>query len=153
MIKAIAAVSENNVIGYQGQLPWECKEDLKFFRKTTIGKTVVMGRKTFESIGKPLEKRENIVISRKAENIDGVTVIRNPKEIFSWKKEIFVIGGGEIYNIFLPACKELIITRFHFSTAGDTFFPDIPKHFKLEVLTEGNKNITFVDKSIERWYI
>lgn len=131
MISIIVASSDNNVIGHQNKIPWYLPRDLKNFSSLTTGHTTVMGRKTFESIisqlGKPLPNRQNIIITRQK---DFVT----PKEctlVNSWPeaiknasdKEIFVIGGADIYKLALPDCKRLYLTRVHTTCAGDIYLP------------------------------
>jgi len=112
------------IIGYQGKIPWHLPSDLKRFKSLTIGNTVVMGRKTFESIGKPLPKRTNIVLSRSKNQINGVTLINNPLDVLKYDN-VFVIGGEEIYKLFIPYCEKLFITNVYGDFCGDTFFPDI----------------------------
>jgi dihydrofolate reductase len=127
---AIAAMSPDRVIGAQGKIPWHISEDLKFFKRTTLGHVIVMGRKTFESLGKPLPGRENWVLSRRA-SIDGVRIFRDPAEISSPGdgREVFVIGGAEIYLSLLPHCSELLITHVEVRVDGDTWFPKFETEF------------------------
>ena len=133
-ISLIAAIGGGKrVIGKNGNLPWHIKEDMEHFKQTTMGHVVIMGRKTFESIGAPLPKRTNIVITR---NIDfsheGVVVaysfedaLEKAQERAKIKKEIFVIGGSEIYKEALPHADKLYLTLIDGDFDGDTFFPDI----------------------------
>ena len=134
-IVIIAAVAENNVIGNLGGMPWRLRGDLRNFRRITMGKPVIMGRKTFESLGKPLDGRTNIVVSR---NIDleheNVLVAYSLVEATrlaridarrTGAKEICVIGGGEIYREMMPHASRLFITRVHADPEGDTQFPEI----------------------------
>ena len=109
---AIAAMSKNRVIGVEGRIPWHISDDLKFFKRTTIGHIVVMGRKTFDSLGKPLPGRENWVVTRGAE-IPGVRVLRSLEEIpdSSDGRAVYVIGGAEIYKALLPRCSEILLTH------------------------------------------
>lgn len=125
MIKAIVAMSENRVIGNGGKIPWHLPEDFKFFKATTIGHAIVMGRKTFESIGKPLPGRENIVLSRTMPETSGITIIRFPEQLLQLPNpdDYFVIGGEEIYRLLLPYCTELFVTKVPMTIEGDTFFP------------------------------
>ncbi|MGJ9384093.1 dihydrofolate reductase [Salipaludibacillus sp. CF4.18] len=129
MISMIAAMSENNVIGKDGQMPWHLPGDLQFFKQTTNGHSIVMGRKTFESIGRPLPKRRNIVLTRNNDfSAEGVEVINNFSEMDKLVKdeeEFFVIGGATIYEQLLPLADRLYITEIHESFEGDTFFPAI----------------------------
>ena len=127
MISIIVAASENNVIGRQGDLPWRLSDDLKRFKAVTMGKPIVMGRKTYESIGRPLPGRQNIVITRQpgyeAEGCDVVTTVEQAVDVAGDVEEIMVIGGSEIYALFLPAAKRLYLTRVHAEVDGDAFFP------------------------------
>ncbi len=127
---AIAAMSRERVIGAEGKIPWHIPEDLKFFKRTTIGNIIVMGRKTFESLGKPLPGRENWVLSRTA-GYPGVKVFRQPSEIVAPGdgREVFVIGGAEIYSALLPLCREILLTHVNRSVAGDTWFPEFESDF------------------------
>lgn len=134
MISLIWAMDENRVIGYQNQLPWRLPEDLKFFKRVTIGHPIVMGRKTFESIGKPLPNRENIVLTREqGYRCEGCTVMNSMEEFREYAKhkeeELFVIGGAEIFKEILPEADRLYLTMIHHQFEGDTFFPvfDIEK--------------------------
>jgi dihydrofolate reductase len=127
-ISIIVAMSENSVIGLNNQLPWHISEDLKNFRKTTLNHCVIMGRKTYESIGKPLKDRRNIVISRsKSLLIDGVEVVNSLDKAISIvddSSEIFIIGGEQIYTISLPIATHLYVTKVNGDYNGDAFFPD-----------------------------
>lgn len=135
VIVIVAAVAENNVIGNLGELPWRLHGDLKNFRRITMGKPIIMGRKTFESLGKPLDGRTNIVVSRNLGlEHDNVQVAYNLVEatrlarIDARKRgveEICVIGGGEIYREMVPRAVRLYITRVHANPQGDTRFPEI----------------------------
>lgn len=126
-ITVIVAVSENLVIGYKNALPWHISEDLKNFKKITTNHSVVMGRKTFESIGKPLKDRRNIVISRdKALKIAGVEVVNSLDDAICLTKdenEIFIIGGEQIYKMAMPIATNLHITKVYCTVEGDAFFP------------------------------
>ncbi len=132
-ISAIAAMASNRVIGGDNKMLWHIPEDFKYFKKTTLGKPVIMGRKTYESLGKPLPGRANIVISRtpaKTEGIISVTTIdeaiTEAKAIATRDKqnEIFIIGGGEIYKKSLPQTDRLYLTIIDRDYEGDTRFPD-----------------------------
>ena len=147
MISLIWAMDENRVIGYHNQLPWRLPEDLKFFKRVTMGHPIAMGRKTYDSIGKPLPGRENIVITRD-ENYDpeGCTVMHSIEEMLDYaagnnSEEIFVIGGAEIFKEVLPEADKLYLTMIHHRFEGDTFFPvfDIEK-WELESREIGLKN-------------
>lgn len=129
-ISLIAALSENGVIGKTGRLPWYIPEDLKRFRSLTTGHAVVMGRKTFESIGRTLPNRMNIIVSRnvlfKAENALTTTDLETALELAKKyeKREIFIIGGGQIYKETIPYADRLYLTLVHKDIQGDTYFPD-----------------------------
>ena len=148
MITLIAACSENRVIGKDGTLIWHIPEDLKRFKKSTLGNPIVMGRKTYESIGKPLPGRTNIILSRdKNLRIDGCLVynkISDILEIFE-KNNIFVIGGGEIYKQFLDKADRIELTLIHKNFDGDTYFPEIGNNWQV---VESQKS-TFEDTDID----
>jgi len=128
-ISLIVAAATNNVIGRDGGLPWHLSEDLKRFKRLTTGKPVIMGRLTYESIGKPLPDRRNIVISsRKGLEIDGCEVVASPDaaiELTADDEEVMVIGGGGVYAQMLPMADRIYLTRVHASVDGDTYIPEI----------------------------
>jgi len=130
-ISLLLAADENNVIGKDNSLPWHLPNDLKYFKNLTWGMPILMGRKTYESIGKPLPGRQNIVITRN-ENFkaDGVAVVRSVETAIdiandSDIKEIFIIGGAEIFNTILPKANRVYLTRIHHRFEGDVFFPEL----------------------------
>lgn len=131
-LSLIVAMDLNNTIGYKGTLPWNIPEDLSLFKNITTNSIVIMGRKTFNSINKPLPNRVNIVLS-KENNIDinGVFVFKTIDEIYSFidsnysDKKIFIIGGESIYNLFLNDITEFHISVINKKFIGDTFFPNI----------------------------
>ncbi|WP_425542113.1 type 3 dihydrofolate reductase [Bowmanella denitrificans] len=129
-VSLIAAMAENRVIGKDNAMPWHLPADLQHFKQVTLGKPVVMGRKTFESIGRPLPGRHNIVISRDTDfKADGITVVSSPELAVQVAQqgeteELMVIGGGAIYRHFLPLCTRLYITDIDLLVEGDTSFPD-----------------------------
>ncbi len=136
---AIAAMSPGRVIGADGRIPWHLPDDLKFFKRTTLGHVIVMGRKTFESLGRPLPGRENWVVSRTAE-LEGVRVFRSPEEVCDPAdgRQLFVIGGAELYAALLPRTTEILLTRVALDVSGDTFFPAFESDFDAgEVLQTG----------------
>ena len=139
-ISIIVAMSQNSVIGLNNQLPWYISEDLKNFKKTTLNHCVIMGRKTFDSIGKPLKDRRNIVISRdNSLLIDGVEVVNSLYKAISIvedSSEIFIIGGEQIYTISLPLATHLYVTKVNGDYKGDAFFPDYIKDEWKEVARE-----------------
>lgn len=129
MISFIVAMDENRVIGKDNQLPWRLPEDLKFFKRVTMGHPIAMGRKTHESIGRVLPGRENIVITRQADYLsEGCTVFHSVEDFVKDSKnqsdEIFVIGGAEIFKETFSYTDRLYITLIHEEFAGDTFFPE-----------------------------
>ncbi|MEX0976210.1 MAG: dihydrofolate reductase [Woeseia sp.] len=123
----VVAASTNNVIGLHGELPWHLPEDLRRFRQLTMGKALVMGRLTFDAIGRPLPGRRNIVISGQADlHIDGCEVVPNPQaalRLVEGDEEVMIIGGGRIYRHFLPQVERIHLTRVHTTVDGDVFFP------------------------------
>lgn len=124
MLNMIACMDKNRVIGNGNKLPWHLPEDLNYFKKTTLGKKVVMGRKTYESLGKPLINRENIILTRDMNyQAPGCQIIHNIQDILSGQDEIFVIGGEQIYNVCLPFADRLYLTHIHYSFSGDAYFP------------------------------
>ena len=130
----IVAMASNRVIGLKNKLPWHISEDLKYFRRVTSGHPVIMGRKTFESIGKALPGRLNIVISRNRDLVlSGATVVRSLDEAIQLanSENTFVIGGEEIFKLALPRASRLYITMIHHAYPGDTYFPEWdPNRFK-----------------------
>lgn len=130
MISLIVAMSSNSVIGKDNKLPWSIPEDLRYFKDITTGHTVIMGRKTYESIGKALPNRRNIILTQNRDFLaEGCTVVHSVNEVwqlFNREEEIFVIGGSEIYHLFLPFASKLYITQIHAEIEGDTFFPAFP---------------------------
>lgn len=129
MISLIWAMDENRLIGKDNALPWHLPEDLKFFKKTTMGLPIAMGRKTWDSLGRPLPGRENIVITRNPSfTSEGCTILNSVHELVQYSqkndKDIFVIGGAEIYKLVLPFANRLYITRIHARFEGDTYFPE-----------------------------
>jgi dihydrofolate reductase len=118
----IAAVDKMYGIGFQGQLLWNLPADMAYFRKKTIGYSVLMGRKTFESIGKPLKDRRNFVLTRQNLNIPGVEVIHDLSEILDLG-EMMILGGAEIYTLCMPYAKRILLTEVDAKLTADTFFP------------------------------
>ncbi len=136
ILSHIVATSENRVIGKSGELPWHIPEDLKFFKEKTNGHILIMGRKTFESIKKPLPNRFHIVITRNSNyqyDHPMVSVVSSLKDAYAqsdkltdkYGKEIFIVGGGEIYKQSLPDIHRIYLTLIHEKITGDTFYPDI----------------------------
>ena len=128
MISIIVAIAENGVIGDKNALLWNIKEDMRRFRTTTMGHPVIMGRKTFESIGRPLPKRTNVVITRGDTTFEGCEVAHSLEEaiaMFPAEEEIFIIGGAQIYAQALPLADRLYLTIVHRDYDGNTSFPEI----------------------------
>ncbi len=123
----IAAASENNVIGKDNDLAWHLPDDFKYFKNTTKEHSIVMGRKTFDSMGKALPDRRNIVITRDQKwNAPDVDVANSLQEVFTYcrdEREIFIIGGAEIYKQALPYANKILLTRVHTEIEGDAYFP------------------------------
>ena len=134
IISMIAAMADNRIIGKDNQMPWHLPADFAWFKRCTMGKPVVMGRKTYESIGRPLPGRLNIVISRDAslsiEGVTTVTSIEQALEIAGEVEEVMIIGGGAIYAACLPVANKLYITHIEAKIEGDTQFPDWGNEFK-----------------------
>ena len=127
-MEIIVALTENFVIGSDGDMPWHLPADLAHFKKLTTGNTIVMGRRTWESIGRPLSGRLNIVLTRQKEYVaDGATVIHSLNELGTIETvgTVFIIGGGELYKSTLDVVDKLHVTRIHTTIEGDTFFPQI----------------------------
>lgn len=143
MISIIVACSENNVIGKDNGLIWRLSNDLKRFKALTTGHAIVMGRKTFESIGRPLPNRRNIILSKNLEAMDGCEIMRSADVVLEFAKstdeELFIIGGGQVYEQFLPFADKLYLTLVHTVAEGDTFFPALNRDEWTEVARESFK--------------
>jgi len=132
-VSAILAMSTNQVIGKDNQIPWHLSGDLKYFKRITLNHHIIMGRKTFLSIGKPLPKRTNIVLTRNpffiASNVLRAGSVEEALRMAegNGETEAFIIGGGEIYKMAMPFCDKLYITLVHAEVEGDTFFPEIDR--------------------------
>jgi dihydrofolate reductase len=132
-MKAIAAMSLNRVIGQAGKIPWHLPEDFKWFKKTTMGHVLLMGRKTFESIGKPLPGRETIVLTRSGFSFPGVRAVSDLQQLDLTDKDrtLFLCGGAELYKQYLPLCSDLYLTTVKRVVDGDAFFPAFEDRFVL----------------------
>ena len=147
-LSIIVAMDRNRVIGNNDSLPWHISADLKNFKKITMGKPIVMGRKTHESIGRPLPGRENIIITRdKTYQAEGCTVLNSIDEIFEYCKgveEVMITGGSEIYKYTLEQATRLYLTEVHAEIEGDTFFPEFERsdwnEISREAFTADEKN-------------
>ena len=145
-LSMIVAVAENGVIGRNNELPWYMPNVLKYFKQTTMGKPVIMGRKTYESIGKPLPGRTNIVITRQADyQPEGVKVVSSVEAarelaesvcLIDGQEEAMIMGGAEIYTLALPHTDRLYLTEVHADVEGDAFFPEYDKSLWQEVARE-----------------
>lgn len=126
----IAAMDKNQLIGDNNKIPWDLPADLEYFKQTTMGAPVIMGRKTFESIGFPLPGRKNIILTRNEKyQAEGAEIIHSVKEVLAEflnsKAEAFIIGGAEIYKLFLPYTSKLYLTIIEAEFKGDTYFPEL----------------------------
>ncbi|MCO4836621.1 MAG: dihydrofolate reductase [Oceanospirillaceae bacterium] len=145
-IALIVAASQNNVIGRNNQLPWHLPGDLQYFKTMTLGKPVIMGRKTFESIGKPLPGRDNIVISRQTNYAaDGIKVVSSLEQaialgqsinLINGIEEVMVIGGAQIYEKSLDLADRVYLTRVHRKVEGDAYFPALDSQLWHEIARE-----------------
>ncbi len=145
-ISAVLAVSENNVIGSENDLPWRLSNDLKWFKKNTLGKPMIMGRKTLESLPGVLPGRTSIVLTRdETFSMEGVLIAHSPQEALTLAKEdaennqineIMIVGGGEIYALFGSDMDRYYLTRVHTELAGDTFFNPLARHEWKTVFSE-----------------
>ena len=132
---AIVAMASNRVIGRGGRLPWHIPEDLKFFKRTTLGHPILMGRKTYDSIGRPLPGRQNIVLSRTMAPREGVDVIRDISElarICGGAEKVFLIGGAQLFAELLPRCDELYLTWIEPPHEGDVLLPPFEDLFEFK---------------------
>ena len=138
VISHLVAMAKNRVIGANNDLPWSLHDDLNHFKQYTLNKPIVMGRKTFESIGKPLPQRINIVISRSLSEIEGVNIFSEVEDGIAFanqyneehqlEDEVIIIGGAQIFNETLPMMNRLVLTQVDCEIAGDVFYPEIDMH-------------------------
>ena len=143
MLIAVVAMDPNRLIGSNGALPWHLPEDLAFFKKTTLGHPVLMGRKTFESIGRPLPKRRNIVLTRdQGWSHEGVEVIHAPSAIPTSDENIFIIGGAEIYRVLSPQIDEWLVSHVQETHQGDTFLAPFEADFPNIEVVETHETFT-----------
>jgi dihydrofolate reductase len=139
IVTAVAAISENHVIGKDNQLLWYLPNDLKHFKNITTGHTVIMGRKTFDSVGKPLPRRRNIIITRQAITIQGCEVVNSIEAALALcqgEEEVFIVGGAEIYRLAMHLTDRIYLTIVHKYFEGDSFFPEIDEHVWRQVSRE-----------------
>lgn len=149
MISLLVAMDQNNVIGYDNDMPWHLPKDLKYFKETTTNHTIIMGRKTYESIGRALPKRRNIVLTRSQNNFpNDIEVIHDLEDIRKLNdaqpnEEFFVIGGGHLYKQVLPFADKLYITEIDATFKGDTYFPEFSSdNWEQISKVKGEKNET-----------
>lgn len=159
MLSIIVAVAENNIIGGDNKLLWHISEDLKRFRTLTTNHTIIMGRKTFESLPKVLPNRHHVILTNdKNYSVDSkdVTIVHTLDEILdkylNCEEEAFIIGGGQIYNLLMPYCNKIYLTKVNKSFEGDTYFPNINfNDFEAiysseeKINTEDNLSYQFID--------
>lgn len=167
MIAHFVAASENNVIGKAGGLPWDIPEDMKWFRERTKNRALIMGRKTFESVGHPLPNRLNVVVTRQADykpssppqDNSPVVIVPTIEDALEYcrpvagkyQNEIMIIGGGEIYRQSLPLVNTIFMTRVHAQIDGDTYYPEIPADdFKLVEARDFTGNPSFTIQTFRR---
>ncbi|WP_164504431.1 type 3 dihydrofolate reductase [Pseudoalteromonas espejiana] len=140
IISMIAAMANNRVIGLDNNMPWHLPADLQHFKKVTTGRPVIMGRKTFESIGRPLPGRRNIIITRNenysASGIETVTTPEAALDLVNEVEEVMIIGGGNIYQQFLPLATRLYLTFIDLAVEGDTQFPDYQAEANWQIVDE-----------------
>lgn len=149
MISLLVAMGKNHVIGFENDMPWHLPGDLKYFKEKTTGHTIIMGRKTFDSIGRVLPNRRNVVLTRQEMDFpDGIEVIQDINLIYQWNKEnsdqeFFVIGGGNLYEQVLPHADRMYITEIDESFHGDTYFPNFKAdEWELTSKVQGEKTST-----------
>ncbi len=152
-IKIIAAVDKEGLIGKEDGLPWHFPEDLRFFYKTTLGKFVIMGRKTFQGLPQPLEGRKVIVLSRDKdfENAERAETIDQALSAVDQSEEVFIAGGASIYRQFLPLADELLLTVIDQNFEGDIYFPEVDwSRWKLTEEKKGSNKLLTFKKYIKR---
>ncbi len=139
MISLLVAYAHGRVIGKDGKIPWRLPNDLRYVKRVTTGHTVVMGHTTFESIGRPLPNRRNVVLTHNNTlTIPGVEVVHSVEEALALDNDLFVLGGENVYREFLPLADRLYITEIDYKTDGDTFFPKWDRDaFHLVSMQEG----------------
>ncbi|MCR8644942.1 dihydrofolate reductase [Paenibacillus sp. N1-5-1-14] len=129
ILSYIVAMDRNRAIGHNNQLPWHLPADLKFFKKTTLGHTILMGRKTYESIGKPLPGRTNVVMTQNRDYmVEGCEIVHTVEEVktrYANVDELFMIGGAELFKLFMDDADKLYITRIDHEFEADTYFPEL----------------------------
>jgi len=159
IVSMVVAISENNAIGKDNQLLWYLPRDLKHFKTITSGHTVIMGRKTFDSVGRPLPNRRNIVITRKKDlEIGGAEVVNSLEaalQLCEAEDEVFIVGGAEIYKQAMPHTDRIYLTVVHERFDADTYFPEIDMDIWKETASESHQpdeknNLAFTFSTLER---
>jgi dihydrofolate reductase len=143
---AIAAMAEDRVIGRNGRLPWHLPQEYRWFKHKTMGGTMVMGRPTFESIGKPLPGRKTIVLTRRELTIPGVEICHDATRLTGIEGTGWICGGTDVYRQLLPKCSRLYLTRVKQRVEGDAFFPEFENVFELDQMIYDGP-----DFRVERW--
>ncbi len=157
MLSIIVAKAKNNIIGKDNKMIWHLPEDLKHFKNLTTGHTIIMGRKTFESLGKPLPNRKHIIFSQNPdfkvedENVEVVHSLLQIQDLIEGKEEAFVIGGAMIYNFLMPYVKKMYVTEIERDFDGDTFFPRIDSKVWKEVARE--KGIKDENNDLDYYFV
>lgn len=158
-VTMVVAIGENNAIGKDNELLWYLPKDLRHFKTITNGHTVIMGRKTFESVGKPLRNRRNIIITRNTDlQIEGTEVVHTIEDALELAKEdgeVFIIGGAEIYKMAMKHTDKIFLTVVHETFEADAFFPEIDKNLWVETASEKHlpdekNNLSFTFSTLER---
>ncbi|HEY4326288.1 MAG TPA: dihydrofolate reductase [Mucilaginibacter sp.] len=142
IVTIVVAISENHVIGKDNKLLWYLPNDLKHFKDITTGHTIIMGRKTYESVGKPLPKRRNIIITRQPITIEGCEVVNSIEAalaLYANENEVFIVGGAEIYKQAISLTNRIYLTIVHKQFDGDSFFPELDKNEWKEVSHEDHE--------------
>jgi dihydrofolate reductase len=159
IVSAVVAIGENNAIGKDNELLWYLPADLKHFKSITKGHTIIMGRKTFDSIGKPLPHRRNILITRSKElKIDGAEVVNTVDQalaLCAGEEEVFIVGGAEIYKLAMPVTDRIYLTIVHQSYQADAYFPELNHNLWKEVSSvrheaDEKHNVAFTFLTLER---
>ncbi|MEH6459544.1 dihydrofolate reductase [Chitinimonas sp. JJ19] len=147
MLSLIAALAQNRTVGINNTLPWHLPDDLKYFKATTSGHPIIMGRKTYDSIGRPLPNRHNIVVTRDPIwRADGVTVVHSMEDAMKAAgeaNEVFLIGGATLYALALPYADRLYLTEIEAEIEGDAFFPEWPRNKFTEISREPKQGPDF----------
>ncbi len=161
MLSIIVVKAKNNIIGKDNKIVWHLPEDLKHFKNLTTGHTIIMGRKTYESLGKPLPNRKHIIFSQNpdfkvnAENVEVIHSLLQIQDLIEGEEESFVIGGAMIYNFLMPYVKKMYVTEIEKDFDGDAFFPSIDEEIWREVtrekgLKDENNNLDYYFVTYER---